>query len=252
MLALELVTPAFLKAAALSSAHVKQAPAYASAQQHQLPDQVHAPCADAVSTNPQDTQVCTAGDSGAVPASHSTPAGRQSGSQQQGESPVYDHPSSTEGVSPARVLQELPSHQVPRHASSQQEQQMVLPQNHNCATLLCDKSMDSQYGRARAVGPNNPEHGTKSVCNAVCAGQKGTLAQQQRRRQHSDAVNSEPKDAQCVVSSQSKIVPFGSPAERPRQKLPMPWRSSGLMHCTADRQDNEQVVNLLTKGGSLC
>ncbi len=248
----------FQKAAALSSAHVKRAPAFATAQQHQVPIQVYAACADAVSANLQDAQSCTAGDRGAVPASHSALASRQSGSQQQVELQVSDHPSSsTEGVSPAAVLQELPNDQVPRHASMQQKQQVVLPQGHNCDALPSDKSADSKQGRERAVGLNDSEHGTKPVCDAVCASQKSALAQQQQQRQRSAAVDSEARDAQHVVSFQSRLVPLGSPAEQPRQKLPMPWRSSDarLMHCTADRQDNEQiqqVVNLLTKGGSLC
>jgi len=245
------------KAAALSSAHVKRAPAFATAQQHQVPIQVYAACADAVSANLQDAQSCTAGDRGAVPASHNAPTSRQSSSQQQLALPVYDHPSSTEGVSPARALQELPNDQVPRHASMQQKQQVMLPQGHNCDALPSDKSADSKQGRERAVGLNDSEHGTKSVGDAVCAGLKGTMAQQRQLCQRCAAVNSEARDAQRIISFQSSTVPFGSPAERPRQKLPMPWRSSDarLMHCTADRQDNEQiqrVVNLLTKGGSLC
>ena len=243
------------KAAAHLSAHIKQAPALASAQQHQLPVQMHAARADTVSTNHQDIQSCTAGDRSTVTGSHSALASRQSGSQQQVELPVGDHPSITEGLSLARVLRELPSHQVPRHASSQQEQQMVLPQDHNCAALPSDKSADSKQGRGRAVGLNGPEHGTKSVCDTVCAGRKGTLAQRRQWHQHSAAVYSKARDAQRVLSFQSSTVPFGSPAERPRQKLPMPWQSSGEQHCTAHLQKKDQiqqVVNLLTKGGSLC
>ena len=244
----------FQKAAALSSAHIKQAPAFTSAQQHQVPIRVHAARADAVSTNPQDTQSCTAGDR--VPVTGS----RQSGSQQQVELPEHDHPrSSIEGMSPAGVLQELPTHQVPRHANMQRKQQMVLPKGHNCAASPCDNSADSQHGRGRAARLNGPGrggcHGTKSVHDAVCAGLKGTVALRQQWRQHNAAVNSEARDAQCVVSFQSTTVPFGSSAERPRQKLPMPRQSSGLAHCTADRQENyqiQQVVKLLTKGGSLC
>ncbi|KAL0017847.1 hypothetical protein WJX77_012640 [Trebouxia sp. C0004] len=97
----------YQKAAALSSAHIKQAPAFASAHQRQLPLQLHAARADAVCTNCQAAQICTAGDRSTVPASHSAGANRQSGPQQQVGLPVYDHPSSTEGLSPARVLQEL-------------------------------------------------------------------------------------------------------------------------------------------------
>ena len=252
----------FQKAAALSSAHVKRAPAVATAQQHQVPIQVYAACADAVSTNLQDTQSCTAEDWGSLTASHSALASRQSGSQQQVELQVSDHPStSNEGVSPAAVLQELPNGQIPRHASMQQNQQQVLPQDHSCAALPCDKSADSQQGRGRAAGLNGPGHGgchgTKSVHDAVCPGVKGTLAQQRQWLQHSAAVNSVERDAHRVASLQSSAVPFGSPAEQPRQKLPMPWRywSSGKMHCTADRQESEQiqqVVKVLAKGGSLC
>jgi hypothetical protein len=250
---------AYQTAAALSSAHVKQAPALASAQQHQLPIQVHAACANAVSANLQDTQICTAGDRATVSASHSAPASRHSRSQQQVELPEYDHPSSTEGLSPARVLQELPSDQVPKHASMQQEQHMVLPEGHNCVALPSDRSPNRKQSRGRVAGLNGPGHGgchgTKSVHDTVCAGLKGTLAQPRQWRQRSVAVNSEARDAQRVVSFQSSTVPFGSPAERPRQKLPMPWQSSGEKHCSADRQENDQiqqVVNLLTKGGSLC
>ena len=234
----------FQKAAALSSAHVKQGPAFTSAQQHQVPIRVHAARADAVSTNPQDTQSCTAGDRVPVTGSHSTLVSRQSGSQQQVELPEHA-PSSIEGMFPAGVLQELPSHQVARQANMQQKQQMVLPKGHNCAASPCANSADSQHGRGRAARLNGPGrggcHGTKSVHDAVCAGLKGTVAQRRPWRQHNAAVNSEARDAQCVVSFQSSTVPFGSSAERPRQKLPMPWQSSGLAHCTVDRQENDQI-----------
>ncbi|KAA6418382.1 MAG: hypothetical protein FRX49_11638 [Trebouxia sp. A1-2] len=249
------------KAAAHLSAHIKQSPALARAQQQQPPVQVHAVCANAVSHNLQDAQICTAGGRATMTASHSAPASRQSGSHQKIEPLKYDHSGSIEGSSPARVLQELPSHQIPRHASIQQKQQKVLPKGQNSDALPCDKSVDSQQGRGRAAGHNGPGRGscrgTDSVHDhdAVCAVVIETLAQQQQWRQRSAAVYHEARDAQHAMSFQSNTVPLASAAERPRQKLPMPWQPPGEQHCTAHLQKSDQiqqVVNLLTKGGSLC